>query len=195
MNFFTICSYRELVNAYQHGDKTINVDWKWFHCLQTKKCIHINGRCDLHPHPACTFKNENGEMVAEDEENCSDIYKEKGLVSKSSNYECISPIFNNDSATTLFKEWKDKGYSPEYYGLNLATFGKGTLVRILATKCDGHEECWNGTDEADCGLSAIKTIFIGKLLLIDSTCYSLSKSIIFPSINSKSVFCWFLFFL
>ena len=46
------------------------VDWEWFHCTQTKKCIHINNRCDFHPHPDCIYETEDGLMISEDEEDC-----------------------------------------------------------------------------------------------------------------------------
>ena len=46
------------------------VDWKWFACTHTKKCIHFNNRCDSHPHPDCIYKNDHGLLVSEDEEDC-----------------------------------------------------------------------------------------------------------------------------
>ena len=46
------------------------VDWEWFSCTHTKKCIHANNRCDFHPHPDCIYQTENGLMVSEDEEDC-----------------------------------------------------------------------------------------------------------------------------
>ena len=64
---------------------------------RTKKCIHPDARCDLHPHPACTYLNEKGETEAEDEENCNEDYVNKGLVSRTVNMKCISPIHNTDS--------------------------------------------------------------------------------------------------
>ena len=34
----------------------VTVDWKWFPCMKTKKCVHIDNRCDLHPHPDCLYE-------------------------------------------------------------------------------------------------------------------------------------------
>ena len=34
----------------------IVVDWKWFPCKKAQKCIHIDNRCDLHPHPDCLYE-------------------------------------------------------------------------------------------------------------------------------------------
>ena len=30
---------------------------------RTKKCIHPDARCDLHPHHACMYKDQKGEFV------------------------------------------------------------------------------------------------------------------------------------
>ena len=49
---------------------TISVNWTWFPCYNTKKCIHDNNVCDLHPHPDCTYENNNL-TISEDEEDCS----------------------------------------------------------------------------------------------------------------------------
>jgi hypothetical protein len=75
--------------------KETDLSWKWFSCYKTGKCIHAHSRCDLHPHPDCIYKNEAGQMVAEDEEGCFDEYKYKGLVPKSANFECQSAIHNS----------------------------------------------------------------------------------------------------
>ena len=32
-------------------------------CHRTKKCIHPDARCDLHPHHACVYKDQKGEFV------------------------------------------------------------------------------------------------------------------------------------
>ena len=40
---------------------------------------------------------------------------------------------------------------------------KGTMVNIIATKCDGIRECLGDTDERYCGFSAILTLFLGNL--------------------------------
>ena len=42
-------------------------------------------RCDLRPHPKCIYKNDKGEMLAEDEEGCEEEYKIKGLIDPSAN--------------------------------------------------------------------------------------------------------------
>ena len=42
-------------------------------------------RCDLRPHPECIYKNGKGDMVAEDEEGCTEKYKIKGLIPESAN--------------------------------------------------------------------------------------------------------------
>ena len=38
-----------------HMHQTV-VDWKWFPCKKAQKCIHIDNRCDLHPHPDCLYE-------------------------------------------------------------------------------------------------------------------------------------------
>ena len=34
----------------------------------------------MHPNPECLYKKNDGEIVAEDEENCLDTYRIKGTV-------------------------------------------------------------------------------------------------------------------
>ena len=34
----------------------------------------------MHPNPECLYKKKDGEIVAEDEEDCEDVYKIKGTV-------------------------------------------------------------------------------------------------------------------
>ena len=40
---------------------------------------------------------------------------------------------------------------------------RGTIVEIMATKCDGIPECLYGTDEKYCGFSGFLTLFMGNL--------------------------------
>ena len=130
---------------------------------RTKKCIHPDARCDLHPHPACTYLNEKGETEAEDEENCNEDYVNKGLVPRTVNMECISPVHNIDSPAirnypkNIPIRWKEKNWL-----LHLQVIPKGTITQTLATKCDGHKECWQGKDEVDCDdLDPGTTVLIG----------------------------------
>ena len=62
-------------NEYTYHDmwgieETILVDWKWFACTKTEKCIHQQNQCNSFPHPDCIYEKD-GMMIAEDEENCS----------------------------------------------------------------------------------------------------------------------------
>ena len=44
---------------------------------------------------------------------------------------------------------------------NVTIINKGTIVKILATRCDGIPECKDGIDEENCGFSTFETIFTG----------------------------------
>ena len=109
-------------------DKTtkVNVNWKWFECHKTEKCIHQNTRCDLHPHPACIYENKKGEMVAEDEENCLSEYKKKGLVGRSASFKCISPFHHKNSQAIrnnlFFDSLNDAQYERESTGPYITWF-------------------------------------------------------------------------
>ena len=50
-------------NIYVTPWTEYTVDWEWFACKKAQKCIHINNRCDLHPHPDCLY--EKVELVKE----------------------------------------------------------------------------------------------------------------------------------
>ena len=61
------------------GQKNTSVEWTWFACTMSRKCIHIRSRCDQHPHPSCVYEKD-GMKYAEDEDNCTSEYKKKGFV-------------------------------------------------------------------------------------------------------------------
>ena len=109
--------------------------------------------------------------MAEDEENCFDEYKWKGLVARSANLICQSPIHNIESPTIEsiafdFDFWNDTDPYPNnslpigYYNFDLIP--RGVIVQILGTHCNGILECWNGKDEENCGSTMFKTVLIGK---------------------------------
>ena len=163
---------RDLPNAEdklnrQIGAKYWNVTWNWFTCQKNRKCIHSNSRCDLHPNPECIYENEDGQMVAEDEEGCLEEYKSKGLITKSGNFECQSAIHNSDSpAIKATKVRKLTNCDTTRYCIttwrNVTVINKGTIVKIMATRCDGIPECFNAIDEENCGFSTFENIFTGK---------------------------------
>ena len=97
-------------------------------------------------------------MVAEDEENCLQAYKEKSLIPQTANFECISPIHNSNSSAILSTVYN---YATDdvYYNVPVIVFG--TMVRMWGTKCDGNIDCWKSIDEADCGWSTFQTVFVG----------------------------------
>jgi hypothetical protein len=145
------------------------VDWTWFKCLQTRKCIHIESRCDLHPSTECIYE-KNGILVAEDEEGCFDIYKKKGLIANSAKFICQSPFHNTEipailsNVTYWVYEWynfKHDGYWYSNDKFNATIIPEGTTVEIWATRCNGVAECWNNEDEEGCGLGPWETTSIG----------------------------------
>jgi hypothetical protein len=109
--------------------------------------------------------------VAEDEENCNEEYINKGLVSRTVNMECISPIHNADSPAIrnyLYNLTEEENLSTwtvkrrNNWLLHLQLIPKGTIIHTLATKCDGHKECWRGLDEVYCDdLDPGTTVLIG----------------------------------
>ena len=108
-------------------------------------------------------------MVAEDEEGCAEEYKQKGLIEKSANFECDSPIYNSDSAAILsvVYNWTiRKSYRRERYQPNIPVLVKGVTVQIQATKCNSISECWKGADE-DCGFSTAQTFIIGNISFLN----------------------------
>ena len=87
-------------NEYTYHDKaclecittevTIVVNWQWFPCTQTKKCIHQKNRCDSYPHPDCSYEKD-GKMIAE------------GEFHKSGQTTHLCQQIYSDSTTPMFK--------------------------------------------------------------------------------------------
>ena len=114
--------------------------------------------------------HEKEETVAEDEENCNEEYINKGLVPRTVNMQCISPIHNiNSSAISnypynLAEEKNQRWWTElkkENWLLQFQLIPKGTIIHTLATKCDGHKECWQGKDEDCDDLDPGTTVLIG----------------------------------
>ena len=106
--------------------------------------------------------NEKGETEAEDEENCNEDYISKGLVPRTVNMECISPIHNIDSPAIRNYPYNLNKWTKSNRLIHLQLIPQGTIIHTLATKCDGHKECWKGKDEDDCDeLDPGVTILIG----------------------------------
>ena len=96
--------------------------------------------------------------MAEDEEGCLDEYKRKGLVARSANFVCPSPLHNSNSSAV-----SSIVYDGEVWKKNVTVIGNGVRVEILATKCDGRVECFNGYDEENCGFNVSITVLLGKI--------------------------------
>ena len=163
-----------------------------FECHEKQKCIHLNHRCDFKPHPACIYYNEKkGKLIAEDEDHCLEVYKQKGLIDKSANMVCDSPIHNRDTAAILSTvlNWTkylttrkgkyDIGVLGKSYENNVIVIEAGTTVQIQAVKCNGISECWKGVDEADCGFSTFETMFYGNLYFLNFDFKFMYKFIIY----------------
>ena len=152
---------------YDGGSKTEDVTWEWFHCKENNKCIHMDSRCDLHPHPECIYKNSKSELVAEDEEGCSaEDYQIKGLIAKSANFQCQSPLHNENSSaviSTVFNRTiRSQGGSWDESFPNVTVIRNGTRVYTFATRCNSIQECWDNSDEEGCGFSKSITVAMGK---------------------------------
>ena len=132
-----------------HPLHPVKVDWTWFKCLKTKKCIHIDSRCDLHPNIECIYE-KNGIFVAEDEEECFDEYKRKGLIVNSANFVCQSPFHNTETPAVVSNVYYWDFYTTKF---NVTVIPRGTKVEIQATRCNGIPECWINEDEEGCGLA------------------------------------------
>ena len=129
----------------------------WFACERSQTCVHIDNRCDLHPHPDCLY-----EGLAEDEEDCIDEYKRKNLIQKSANFKCSSAIHNSETPpikATVY-DWTIGEFVED-----VTILAAGITVQIMATICDGTPECFKGVDEWFCGFTKTKTILIGKYVL------------------------------
>ena len=146
-----------------------NISWQWFPCYKRQNCIHPTNRCDQHPHPDCIYRNEIGQLIAEDEENCIDDYISKGLVDKTANLRCQSAMHNSKSPpvrSTIFNEAKDCSAGGCHYEQDQVVINKGTLVYTKATKCNNVLECMDGQDENGCNNTILDTIFIGNKHII-----------------------------
>ena len=170
-------SYTYNDNSRMPTQQTVTVDWDWFYCPQSKKCIHQIGRCNKIPHPECTFKSETtGETIAEDEVGCD--YISKGLTSNSATYQCQSRSHNekSDAVLSTVWNWTNGDFMP-----NQTVIPAGTIVNIKATRCDGVKECFDDSDdEAWCGkMELYETILIGKNLLTLSAFFFAFSAIYF----------------
>ena len=134
--------------------KKHSVTWQWFACERSQTCIHIDNRCDLHPHPDCLF-----EGVAEDEEDCIDEYKRKNLIQRSANLKCTSAIHNSETPPIKAKVFN---WTIDDFVDDVTILAAGITVQIMATICDGTRDCFKGVDELFCGFTKTKTILIGK---------------------------------
>ena len=144
---------------YQGHTFEAPTDWTWFHCRNNDKCIHIDSRCDMHPNYECIY-DRDGIMVAEDEEECFDEYKRKGLIGKTANVICSSQDHNIESPAVILDIYYESFYKKTIY--NVTVIPRGTTVQILGVRCDGISNCWNGIDEDFCGFTSFETVGIGK---------------------------------
>ena len=148
-----------------------SVTWQWFVCEKSQTCIHIDNRCDLHPHPDCLYKG-----IAEDEEDCIDEYKRKNLIQKSANFKCPSAIHNSKTSPIKANVFD---WTIEDVIEDVTIVAAGITVTITATICDGIPECFNKLDELFCGFTKTKTILIGKYHIVITRFEIIYKYILF----------------
>ena len=89
-------------------------------------CFKEVNLCDQHP--VCDPGEETGD-IAQDEFDCFEKYKEKGLTPKDATYKCQS-VHHNEASVE-------------------ASLSLG-IVMIEAVPCDRKATCWNDEDESFC---------------------------------------------
>ena len=115
-----------------------------YHPVNSSECAEDSEKCLKDGVSVCLDLTLRCDMhpqcdEGEDEKDCSDAYVTKGMISQSATYSCQSPHHNDDSITPT--------------------------VKILATRCDGREECFRGEDEADCDIKWIAYTTLGEYLM------------------------------
>ena len=106
----------------------------------------------------CIYEKD-GDMVSEDEEDCFEEYKLKGLIKESANFDCPSPDHNKMSPAIQ----STVSHSIFDYEFNVTVIPYGVTVLIKGTRCDGIIDCWNGEDEDMCGFNTFVTFGAGDL--------------------------------
>ena len=120
----------------------------------------------MHPNPKCIYKNDNGDLMSEDEEDCFKEYKRKGLIKESAAFECPSPDHNKLSPAILSTLYiSGDHFDGGHYEFDITVIPYGVIVNIETTRCDGIIECWNGEDEDMCGFNTFVTFGAGELPL------------------------------
>ena len=114
----------------------------------------------MHPNPECIYEKE-GVKVAEDEEDCFEEYKLKGLIKESAAFECTSPDHNKMSPAILSTVFNLSIGNFGDYVYNVTVIPDGVIVMIKGTRCDGKIDCWNGEDEDMCGFNTFVTFGAG----------------------------------
>ena len=116
----------------------------------------------MHPNPECIYEKD-GVMMSEDEEDCLEEYKLKGLVKESASFECTSPDHNKISPAIHVDTCITNPVNHYKCEYNVTVIPEGVVVNIQATRCDGKIECWNGEDEDRCGFNTFLTFGTGNL--------------------------------
>ena len=114
----------------------------------------------MHPNPECIYENENGDKLSEDEEDCLEEYKLKGLIKESAAFECPSPDHNKMSPAILSTVFN---FSIGAYENDVTVIPDGVVVMTYGTRCDGKIDCWNGEDEDMCGFNTFVTFGAGNV--------------------------------
>ena len=99
--------------------------------------------------------------MSDDEEDCFDEYKHKGLIRKSAYFECPS-LDHNKMSPAIRASWV-YNYNEKWWDYDVVVIPDGVIVLIQATRCDGEIECWNGEDEAMCGFNNFVIFGAGNL--------------------------------
>ena len=112
-----------------------------------KTCFKKINQCNLY----AQCDPVEGSDVAEDELNCDEEYRKKGLVPRKATFRCQSPHHNEDSVR--------------------ANISKG-VVYIRAVLQDNITECWNGKDEIERPTDWVSYYLPGLDLSVDRKCKS-----------------------